>query len=566
MINKKGVALVIANSAYITQPKLKSCKKDGEDMRGALERLNFDVFFAENQNRAELFNIISEFLKNADLYSTVLLYYTGHGVQIDGENYFVPIDCTYNPIKAIFVATQLVGMRVVQDYMDAHPEKNNIMILDACRSEPGFARDIVGTGLAEMKAGSGTFVAFATAPNKTAGCAADENGNGFYTECLLRHIEQPNIKIEDMFKEVRKDVIALTKGAQIPWENTSLKNDFYFNIMTRDGYAQNTWYRNLGEKENTPMPQVIGVYSHVHPEDCAVLKQFVGQVKEGKATSLSKEVRINRGNGKYSWTSINVMVRDYRPQDGVIEMLCINYDITPLKETEQKLIIARDKAEELDRLKSAFLANMSHEIRTPLNSIVGFSSLLAETDDREERQEYIKIVETNNELLLQLVSDILDLSKIESGTFDFVRSDLDVNESCMKIIKSMEMKVPETVDLVFEKYMPDCHIYTDKNRFMQVITNFINNALKFTKQGTIALGYEQTAPHEIKFYVRDTGFGIPKEKIDSIFERFVKLNTFVQGTGLGLSICKSLVSQMGGKIGVESTEGEGSCFWFTHPY
>ena len=340
----------------------------------------------------------------------------------------------------------------------------------------------------------------------------------------------------------------------------------HFNVMTRDGYAQDTWYRNLGEKENTPMPQVIGVYSHVHPEDCAVLKQFVGQVKEGKATSLSKEVRVNRGNGKYSWTSINVMVRDYRPQDGVIEMLCINYDITPLKETEQKLIIARDKAEELDRLKSAFLANMSHEIRTPLNSIVGFSSLLAETDDREERQEYIKIVETNNELLLQLVSDILDLSKIESGTFDFVRSDLDVNESCMKIIKSLEMKVPETVDLVFEKYMPDCHIYTDKNRFMQVITNFINNALKFTKQGTIALGYEQTAPHEIKFYVRDTGIGIPKEKIDSIFERFVKLNTFVQGTGLGLSICKSLVSQMGGKIGVESTEGEGSCFWFTHPY
>ena len=340
----------------------------------------------------------------------------------------------------------------------------------------------------------------------------------------------------------------------------------HFNVMTRDGYAQNTWYRNLGEKENTPMPQVIGVYSHVHPEDCAVLKQFVGQVKEGKATSLSKEVRVDRGNGKYSWTSINVMVRDYRPQDGVIEMLCINYDITPLKETEQKLIIARDKAEELDRLKSAFLANMSHEIRTRLNSIVGFSSLLAETDDREERQEYIKIVETNNELLLQLVSDILDLSKIESGTFDFVRSNLDVNESCMKIIKSMEMKVPEDVELVFEKYMPDCHIYTDKNRFMQVITNFINNALKFTKQGTIALGYEQTAPHEIKFYVRDTGFGIPKEKIDSIFERFVKLNTFVQGTGLGLSICKSLVSQMGGKIGVESTEGEGSCFWFTHPY
>ena len=123
---------------------------------------------------------------------------------------------------------------------------------------------------------------------------------------------------------------------------------------------------------------------------------------------------------RYTWTSINVMVRDYRPQDGIIEMLCINYDITPLKETEQKLIIARDKAEELDRLKSAFLANMSHEIRTPLNAIVGFSSLLAETDSRSERQEYIKIVQENNELLLQLISDILDLSKIEAGTFNFV--------------------------------------------------------------------------------------------------------------------------------------------------
>lgn len=340
----------------------------------------------------------------------------------------------------------------------------------------------------------------------------------------------------------------------------------HFNIMTRDGYAQDTWYRNLGEKENTPMPQVIGVYSHVHPEDRAVLMNFVRGVKEGKNTSLSKEVRVNKGNGKYSWTSINVMVRDYRPQDGIIEMLCINYDITPLKETEQKLIIARDKAEELDRLKSAFLANMSHEIRTPLNSIVGFSSLLAETDDREERQEYIKIVEANNELLLQLISDILDLSKIEAETFDFVYTDVDVNDCCREIIKSMQMKVKGDVELAFEKYLPECHIHTDKNRFTQVITNFINNALKFTKQGSISLGYEQTSPQEIKFYVRDTGLGIPKENLDNIFERFVKLNTFAQGTGLGLSICKNIVTQMGGKIGVESTEGEGSCFWFTHPY
>ena len=340
----------------------------------------------------------------------------------------------------------------------------------------------------------------------------------------------------------------------------------HFNVLTRDGYAQDTWYRNLGEKEGTPMPQVIGVYAHVVPEDQAVLKNFVGEVKTGKATSLRKEVRVCRENGKYTWTSINVMVRDYRPQDGIIEMLCINYDITPLKETEQKLIIARDKAEELDRLKSAFLANMSHEIRTPLNAIVGFSSLLAETDSRNERQEYIKIVQENNELLLQLISDILDLSKIEAGTFNFVYTNVDVNETCAEIIKSMSMKVSKGVELIFEEPFPECYIYTDKNRFTQVISNFINNALKFTQQGCITLGYEQVSHQKIKFYVRDTGMGIPEEKQKSIFERFVKLNTFVQGTGLGLSICKSIVSQMGGEIGVDSTEGVGSCFWFTHPY
>ena len=340
----------------------------------------------------------------------------------------------------------------------------------------------------------------------------------------------------------------------------------HFNVLTRDGYAQDTWYRNLGEKEGTPMPQVIGVYAHVVPEDQAVLKNFVGEVKTGKATSLRKEVRVCRENGKYTWTSINVMVRDYRPQDGIIEMLCINYDITPLKETEQKLIIARDKAEELDRLKSAFLANMSHEIRTPLNAIVGFSSLLAETDSRNERQEYIKIVQENNELLLQLISDILDLSKIEAGTFNFVYTNVDVNETCAEIIKSMSMKVGKGIELIFEEPFPECYLYTDKNRFTQVISNFINNALKFTQQGCITLGYEQVSHQKIKFYVRDTGMGIPEEKQKSIFERFVKLNTFVQGTGLGLSICKSIVSQMGGEIGVDSTEGVGSCFWFTHPY
>lgn len=341
-----------------------------------------------------------------------------------------------------------------------------------------------------------------------------------------------------------------------------------FNVLTRDGYGQDTWFKNLGEKENTPLPQIIGVYTHLHPEDRAALKEFVGKAKEGKANSLRKEVRVSREHGKQTWTSINVMVRDYRPQDGVIEMLCINYDITPLKETEHKLIIARDKAEELDRLKSAFLANMSHEIRTPLNSIVGFSSLLAETDDREERQEYLQIVHKNNELLLQLISDILDLSRIEAETFKFTYSHFEVNQACADIVKSLQLKITNDVKLLFEPPIKtqECYIYTDENRFMQVITNFINNAIKFTTEGSITLGYEFVSPHEIKFYVRDTGIGISKEKIESIFERFTKLNDFVQGSGLGLSICRSIVKQMKGRIGVESTEGVGSCFWFTHPY
>ena len=252
--------------------------------------------------------------------------------------------------------------------------------------------------------------------------------------------------------------------------------------------------------------------------------------------------------------------------DGRWAIMELATDITTRKQVELELIQAKEKAEESDRLKSAFLANMSHEIRTPLNAIVGFSSLLAETDSRSERQEYIKIVQENNELLLQLISDILDLSKIEAGTFNFVYTNVDVNETCAEIIKSMSMKVSKGVELIFEEPFPECYLYTDKNRFTQVISNFINNALKFTQQGCITLGYEQVSHQKIKFYVRDTGMGIPEEKQKSVFERFVKLNTFVQGTGLGLSICKSIVSQMGGEIGVDSTEGIGSCFWFTHPY
>ena len=340
----------------------------------------------------------------------------------------------------------------------------------------------------------------------------------------------------------------------------------HFNALKCDGYAVNSWYRNVGEKEGTPLNEIIKVHSHFHPDDRRMMLRFFDQVLIREASHLRRDVRILREDGTYTWTRVNVMVRDFRPEDGIIDMVCVNYDITELKETERKLIAARDKAEELDRLKSAFLANMSHEIRTPLNAIVGFSSLLTETEDMKDRKQYMAIVQENTELLLQLISDILDLSKMESGAFEFVKSDTDVNLLCSEIIRSLRMKVPAGVELVFEECLPGCHVWADKNRLNQVISNFINNALKFTFSGSITLGYYRQTDGYLRFYVRDTGMGIPKNKIKKVFDRFVKLNSFVHGTGLGLSICKSLVEQMGGTIGVESEEGEGSCFWFTYPY
>lgn len=340
----------------------------------------------------------------------------------------------------------------------------------------------------------------------------------------------------------------------------------HFNALKCDGYAVNSWYRNVGEKEGTPLNEIIKVHSHFHPDDRRMMLRFFDQVLIREASHLRRDVRILREDGTYTWTRVNVMVRDFRPEDGIIDMVCVNYDITELKETERKLIAARDKAEELDRLKSAFLANMSHEIRTPLNAIVGFSSLLTETEDMKDRKQYMAIVQENTELLLQLISDILDLSKMESGAFEFVKSDTDVNLLCSEIIRSLRMKVPAGVELVFEECLPGCHVWADKNRLNQVISNFINNALKFTFSGSITLGYYRQTDGYLRFYVRDTGMGIPKNKIKTVFDRFVKLNSFVHGTGLGLSICKSLVEQMGGTIGVESEEVEGSCFWFTYPY
>lgn len=338
-----------------------------------------------------------------------------------------------------------------------------------------------------------------------------------------------------------------------------------FDIWTRTGYGIPQWYYNLGEEATTPLSEIIGVYKHVHPEDRDYILKSIQQVKAGVIESFFKDLRITTAEGN-KWTRINVIRNTMNDDPQKLDMICVNYDVTELKETEQRLIEAKERAEESDRLKSAFLANMSHEIRTPLNAIVGFSDLLAESDDREERFGYLKIVQENNELLLQLISDILDLSKIEAGTFKFINDRVNVYQLCNEIVRSYSIKIKNhQVKLIFDEQSPVYYITSDKNRVIQVLSNFINNALKFTSQGTITLGYELLPNHELKLYVRDTGQGIAEEKQKVIFDRFVKLNTFVQGTGLGLSICKSLVKQMGGQIGVNSKEGEGSCFWFTHP-
>lgn len=242
-------------------------------------------------------------------------------------------------------------------------------------------------------------------------------------------------------------------------------------------------------------------------------------------------------------------------------------DVTEKRKLDRLLEEAKEKAEESNKLKSAFLANMSHEIRTPLNAIIGFSEMMCQVDDPTEKEEFIKIISANNELLLQLIDDILDLSKIEAGTMDFTFTDTDLNELLEGITRQMQQKKgPSEVDIILTEKQPHCVIKMDHRRLSQIIINFMNNALKFTSEGSIMLGYRvDNSKNEIYFYVKDTGIGIPSEKLNSVFDRFVKLNSFVTGTGLGLAICRVIIERLGGTIGVESREGEGSCFWFNIP-
>ena len=251
----------------------------------------------------------------------------------------------------------------------------------------------------------------------------------------------------------------------------------------------------------------------------------------------------------------------------LVVVSAVGYYIHILKSAHQRMKEAQLKAEEANQLKSALLANMSHEIRTPLNAIVGFSNLLSMVEDKEEMLEYAGIIETNTELLLQLINDILDMSKIESGMYDFHVTQVDANQLMSEVEQVARLRIrTDEVSLSFAERLPQCVFHTDKNRLIQVLTNLVVNAIKFTSQGEIQIGYRLQDAHTLYFYVSDTGCGMSAEQCEHVFERFVKYNTFIQGTGLGLSICKMIIEKLGGEIGVQSESGKGSVFWFTLPY
>ena len=310
-------------------------------------------------------------------------------------------------------------------------------------------------------------------------------------------------------------------------------------------------------------------FSKIFKEDRKRVEKAYDDLIEGRSDKVREEYRvINVQNNihRIEWVEAQAAVETRDENGKPLTLVGSSLVITTRKKMEMELTTARDRAEESNRLKSAFLANMSHEIRTPLNAIVGFSGILASTDEEEEKQEYVSIIENNNTLLLQLISDILDLSKIEAGTLEFQYSNIDLNKMLNELTSSLQLKIKsEKVQLTCHPAEENCFIHTEKNRLSQLLINLISNAIKFTTEGYIRFGYELRGK-EIYFYVSDTGCGIPKDKQKSIFGRFVKLNSFEQGTGLGLSICQTLVEHMGGTIGVDSEEGKGSTFWFTLPY
>ena len=329
-----------------------------------------------------------------------------------------------------------------------------------------------------------------------------------------------------------------------------------------DGMRYTFWNKKAEELFECSAREAIGKTDfETMPEAAALIrKEDEELVKTGIPQEGIRRFFTKKNEERFTFQNNNFI----KLSDGRKWIVYTAWDITDLKIMERKLRLAKEEAEESNRIKSAFLANMSHEIRTPLNAIVGFSSILATEVSEEERVEYLDIIERNNELLLQLINDILDLSKIEAGTLEYVKRPINLGEVCRTIYAVHKERIKGGVDFIFDNGEEDLQMEGDPNRIMQVITNFITNATKFTHTGEIRFGFEREGEN-VRVYVKDTGIGIEKEKVGHIFERFVKLNSFVQGTGLGLSICRMIIEKIGGEIGVTSEFGKGSTFYFIIP-
>ena len=330
-----------------------------------------------------------------------------------------------------------------------------------------------------------------------------------------------------------------------------------------DGMRYTFWNKKAEELFECSAREAIGKTDfETMPEAAALIrKEDEELVKTGIPQEGIRRFFTKKNEERFTFQNNNFI----KLSDGRKWIVYTAWDITDLKIMERKLRLAKEEAEESNRIKSAFLANMSHEIRTPLNAIVGFSSILATEVSEEERVEYLDIIERNNELLLQLINDILDLSKIEAGTLEYVRQPMNLGEICRNIYQIHKDRVQEGVILILDNQDEDLIIEEDRNRIAQVITNFLTNAGKFTLSGEIRFGFKVNNQC-IRFYVKDTGIGIAPDKVGHIFDRFVKLNSFAQGTGLGLAICRMIIEKIGGEIGATSEIGKGSTFYFTIPY
>lgn len=356
----------------------------------------------------------------------------------------------------------------------------------------------------------------------------------------------------------RRYELVLGATRLIPWTWNLLNKEISYDITyVTHGYCKTKDSRMMTEKEGIMI---------VHQDDRVRMYNAYLDLYYDRVNIIREEHRslFWDGTDEYVWFESFVTVGDRDGEGHPTLLVGGSLLIDERKKMEEELLKAKEAAEISNHLKSAFLANMSHEIRTPLNAIVGFSNVLAYTEDENERQEYIKIIENNNTLLLQLIGDILDLSKIEAGVFEFVYSKVNLNVLLMEVIRAARLRLKDdSVVVEFVECLPECVICSDVNRLIQVMNNLITNAIKFTAKGSIRVGYRLREDESLYFYVSDTGCGIPADKLKEVFGRFVKLNSFQQGTGLGLSICESIVTRLGGQIGVMSEVGQGSTFWFT---